>query len=537
MDRVVLTSLALLGGATRLVSLGTPRSPVFDEVHVGRFINRYWAGEYFFDVHPPLAKLLYLGVSAGLGYDPSQCSYSEPSAHAAGGNTREAGDALLHVKRGEECAMWQLRATPAVLGALLPALMFIICRRGFGLGRAAAAIAALVVTCDNLFLALARVHMNDGVYLFFVGLAVLCATQLARADIAAARGAGISWAAATGIALGAALQSKFLAAAPTVLWVAMQQFVTLVALVRTGARCTRIVAHVVQRVALLLGVPLVMHAALYTVHLRLLPRSGTGDGYMTTAFQSSLEGSPHCAATSPGSGSGSAGARATLERVAELTARQKLYNEQMAAHFPSGSNAFDSPWWSWWGLSKGVVWNVNGGGDAAVALSGNPVPWLLSSAVVSLASLAALGWVLRTVLEPDAAVPPRADPRSWLWLWVLSGYWAQLLPYAVLSRQMFLHYYATAYFFAIVLLAFAVDALAKLPRRTSACGRASTIAMRCAALAFCTATVGAFCYLWPLSVGSSLSKTGLKERIEFAHTACWRSASLLTTFTTTHPLC
>ena len=526
LDRACVISLAVVGGVTRLVSLSSPRSPVFDEVHVGRFVNRYWAGEYFFDVHPPLAKLLYLGVSAWLGYDPSQCSYSEPSAHATGGN-------LLHVELEEQCAMWQLRATPAVLGALLPALMFVICRRGFGLGRAAAAIAALVVTCDNLFLVLARVHMNDGVYLFFVGLAVLCATQLARADIAAERGAGISWAAATGIALGAAMQSKFLAAVPTVLWVGMQQFVTLVVIVRRGASCTRIAAHAVRRVALLLGVPLVMHAAMYTVHLRLLPRSGTGDGYMTAAFQSSLEGNSHCAAKSPRSES----TRAALGRVAELTVRQVRYNEQMAAHFPPGSNAFDSPWWSWWGLAKGVVWNVNGGGNAVVAFSGNPIPWLLCSIVVVLATLAALGWVLRAVLEPDAEVPARAEPRSWLWLWVLCGYWTQLLPYAVLSRQMFLHYYASAYLFAIVLLAFAVDALAKLPRRASACGRASTAAVRCAALAFCAATIGAFCYLWPISVGSSLSKTGLKERITFAHTACWHSVSQQTTFTTTHPLC
>ena len=126
-----------VGSRLVYVPLSSPSAPVFDEVHVGRFINRYWAGEYFFDVHPPLSKLLYLGASHALGYNPLQCSYSEPQKaqpkkkkkkkkskearrraveamkkEPGGGSTaaeREELQSIMDVTV-ETCPMWQLRA-------------------------------------------------------------------------------------------------------------------------------------------------------------------------------------------------------------------------------------------------------------------------------------------------------------------------------------------------------------------------------------------------------------------------------------------
>ena len=44
---------------------------VFDEVHFGGFANRYLKGNYYFDVHPPVAKLMFALVGYMVGYDGS----------------------------------------------------------------------------------------------------------------------------------------------------------------------------------------------------------------------------------------------------------------------------------------------------------------------------------------------------------------------------------------------------------------------------------------------------------------------------------
>ena len=38
--------------------LAYPRQVVWDEHHFGKFVNGYLSGAYFFDIHPPLGKLL-----------------------------------------------------------------------------------------------------------------------------------------------------------------------------------------------------------------------------------------------------------------------------------------------------------------------------------------------------------------------------------------------------------------------------------------------------------------------------------------------
>ena len=61
--------LLLLSAAVHLVGLSHPDSVVFDEVHFGSFSTAYCCNhEYFFDPHPPHAKLLIAGTARLLGY-------------------------------------------------------------------------------------------------------------------------------------------------------------------------------------------------------------------------------------------------------------------------------------------------------------------------------------------------------------------------------------------------------------------------------------------------------------------------------------
>jgi len=68
---VVLVLLAAVGCATRAHRLSDPGSVVFDEVHFGGQAAHYLTRTFFFDVHPPLGKLLFAAVGYLAGFDGS----------------------------------------------------------------------------------------------------------------------------------------------------------------------------------------------------------------------------------------------------------------------------------------------------------------------------------------------------------------------------------------------------------------------------------------------------------------------------------
>ena len=55
----IFTVLTIL---TRLYMIHKPAEVVFDEVHFGGFASHYLKRSYFFDVHPPLGKLIIASV-------------------------------------------------------------------------------------------------------------------------------------------------------------------------------------------------------------------------------------------------------------------------------------------------------------------------------------------------------------------------------------------------------------------------------------------------------------------------------------------
>lgn len=51
-------ALLLAAAFARFWRISQPDQVVFDEVHFGAFAGQYLRREYYFDVHPPLAKML-----------------------------------------------------------------------------------------------------------------------------------------------------------------------------------------------------------------------------------------------------------------------------------------------------------------------------------------------------------------------------------------------------------------------------------------------------------------------------------------------
>jgi dolichyl-phosphate-mannose-protein mannosyltransferase len=103
---IVLTVLAIL---SRFLFIDHPNEVVFDEVHFGKFGAYYLERTYYFDVHPPLGKLLI----AGAGY-------------AGGFNGTFKFDKIGDSYIDNQIPYIIMRAPEALLGALLVPLVFMI---------------------------------------------------------------------------------------------------------------------------------------------------------------------------------------------------------------------------------------------------------------------------------------------------------------------------------------------------------------------------------------------------------------------------
>ncbi len=66
----MLTTLFLAAGVlTRFYHLSQPSQVVFDEVHFGTQASYYITGLYYYDVHPPLGKMILALAGWLAGYD------------------------------------------------------------------------------------------------------------------------------------------------------------------------------------------------------------------------------------------------------------------------------------------------------------------------------------------------------------------------------------------------------------------------------------------------------------------------------------
>ena len=141
-DSVAIIFFMAIGMMSRFFRIQFPSDVVFDEVHFGNFTNYYIRGEYFHDIHPPLAKLIMAGVAKYAGYN----------ANIVFSTTSKYTD-MIYVS---------LRSTPAFFGALCVPLTY-LAMRAMNCRQLASSIAALMVMCDVSLIVEARHILSDGI--------------------------------------------------------------------------------------------------------------------------------------------------------------------------------------------------------------------------------------------------------------------------------------------------------------------------------------------------------------------------------------
>jgi dolichyl-phosphate-mannose--protein O-mannosyl transferase len=309
---LILTALSALLHGFRL---SEPRRVVFDEVHFGGFVSSYLGDRrYFFDIHPPHAKLLIAGVAALGGY------HGDQSFKGLGDPINKVSPALM-------------RFTPAVAGTLLPAALF-----GFLLGLGATPMAAflagLAILLDNSVLLQTRIIALDGFLLTatFGALAVFLAAE--RSETRPRR---TVLALLAGALAGLAAGTKFTGLAALGL---IGMGIVLQALQPPSWDRVRLAASYAVWV---LSGALLVYAAGWAVHFSLLSEPGPGYRF----------GAPH---------------GELLADTVKLHLRMLASNYGLAASHP-----WSSPWWSWPLMQRSIFYW--GEGDSQLYFLGNPVVW------------------------------------------------------------------------------------------------------------------------------------------------------------------
>ncbi|KAJ8045755.1 Protein O-mannosyl-transferase 2 [Holothuria leucospilota] len=267
---VTFISLSVLSFLTRYFKLDEPDHVCWDETHFGKMGSYYINRTFFFDVHPPLGKML-IGLAGSLsGYDGS-FTFEAPG------------------EKYENVNYMGMRILCATLGSLVIPLIYLTVLE-LSQSVAAASLASLFVLFDTGTLTLSQYILLDPILLFFIIAALFALVKFQSLSLKPFQVLWWFWMVMTGL---------FLACAFSVKWVGL--FVILYAGAYTAWDIWRLLAdltlskmilmkHFLARVLCLIIFPVLVYIAFFAVHFYTLNKSGPGDGFFSSGFQSKLIG-------------------------------------------------------------------------------------------------------------------------------------------------------------------------------------------------------------------------------------------------------
>ncbi|KAG0053551.1 Protein O-mannosyltransferase 2 [Gryganskiella cystojenkinii] len=243
-----------------------PNSP---DAHFGKFGSYYIKGEFYFDVHPPLGKIL-VGLSGLLaGYD----------------GTFEFGSGAKY----PEMNYGFMRIFNAFFGAIMVPLAYWTAQE-LRLSQVACIFAATLILLDNAYVTISRFILLDSMLLASTCFVLFCLTKFKNEKHDPFSLDWWLWLAMTGVAIGLVSSVK---------WVGL--FVTALVGLYTIEELwdlfgdlslpkTVYLKHWVARAACLIALPFAVYVASFALHFAILRNSGSGDAQMSSLFQAGLNG-------------------------------------------------------------------------------------------------------------------------------------------------------------------------------------------------------------------------------------------------------
>lgn len=255
--------------------IGYPDKVVFDEVHFGKFASYYLEGTYFFDLHPPFAKLLIAFGGWLVGYDG-----------------KFKFDTIGESYTSNNVPYVAYRALLAIQGTLTIPVMFLTMKT-LNFSVLACVLSSCIVVFDNAHVIDSRLILLDATLILSVAL-----TMLAYAKFSTYRRQPFTkwwwvWLLLTGVSLSLVISTKYVGvftfftiglAVVYELWVLLD--------IKKGHSLEEVAKHFLARLVSLILIPFCIYLYWFHLHFSILRKSGPGDAFMSAEFQATLEESP-----------------------------------------------------------------------------------------------------------------------------------------------------------------------------------------------------------------------------------------------------
>ncbi len=405
--------------AIHFIFSGNPPSVVFDEVYYGNFASEYWHGTYFFDLHPPFAKMVFASIGYLFGLNNYSADWS-------------------NIGNPIPLEMLDLRVITAFAGTILPLVIYIICRK-LKFSKIAAILASAFICLENSLVVQSRYILPD-VIMIICGFTAILVYQIYLKKINKSK---------SYLLLSLAIVLATLAF--SVKWTGLTFiFIIFVSEVYRLYKIKEVFGLILKFGLIFSSI----YISIFAIHFSALPYSGKGDPFMTPEFQKNLIGNEF-------SNDENINKKGFIGKFIELNHTMLTSSTGMTA-----THSYSSKWYTWPIMKRGIFyWESKGvtadGLKAYIYLIGNPFIYWIGTLSVILSTILLLLLAVSSSLRRYFLNHSEYKNKIPILFILTAGYMVNFLPFIFIGRIMFLYHYEIALIFSIALTAFLLDFLKK----------------------------------------------------------------------------
>jgi len=269
-DLAIAGIFLILSLFTRYYQISKSKIVVWDEAHFGGFASQYLKREFYFDVHPPLGKMLIALAGYLAGYD-GQWGWDSGATYP------------------ENLNFVKMRLFCATFGALIVPLAYLTaCELKFS--RKICILIGTMVLCENGLIVISKFVLLDPILIFFTSLSFFCLTKFHNQHEKPFSLNWFLWLFLSGVSIGCVTSVKWVGLFAVALvglhtiWELWEYLGDMNMPMKTY------INHWLARIVCLIIVPISVYALNFYIHFLILNKSGKGDAQMSSLFQAGLEG-------------------------------------------------------------------------------------------------------------------------------------------------------------------------------------------------------------------------------------------------------